>query len=127
MRAPRVSRLRAVAQPCTSSSRRMNAGLIQNPGQLGAEGPGTTLGALVAVELIAPVREARRSSLYHDAESSSAQSDVGPPLYSRAMVRRAKQRELNFWTRGGRREGAGRPRSGRVSHDERPKFTRTTA
>ena len=43
------------------------------------------------------------------------------------MGRAPKQRELNFWKRGGRREGAGRPKSGRVSHATRPKFDRVTA
>jgi putative transposase len=34
--------------------------------------------------------------------------------------------QLEFPSHGGRRKGAGRPKSGRVSHDPRPAFSRTT-
>ena len=36
------------------------------------------------------------------------------------------QTELRFRTHGGRRKGAGRPTTGRVSHEVRPKFRRIT-
>ena len=39
---------------------------------------------------------------------------------------RARSRQLSFPTRGGRREGAGRPRGNRVSHASRPRFSRAT-
>ena len=38
----------------------------------------------------------------------------------------ARSRPLSFPTRGGRREGAGRPRGTRVSHAPRPRFGRVT-
>ena len=39
---------------------------------------------------------------------------------------RTPPRQLSFPIRGGRREGAGRPRGTRVSHAERPRFGRVT-
>ena len=42
-------------------------------------------------------------------------------------MRRPKQTELKFRGWGGRREGAARPRGGRVSHERRPQFGRVPA
>ena len=39
---------------------------------------------------------------------------------------RARSTQLSFPTRGGRRDGAGRPRGNRVSHATRPRFMRAT-
>ena len=40
---------------------------------------------------------------------------------------RARQRELQFSRRGGRRPGAGRPKGDRVSHGSRPRFDKAAA
>ena len=39
---------------------------------------------------------------------------------------RTRSRQLSFPTRGGRRDGAGRPRGNRASHASRPRFSRAT-
>src|SRR5712691_4183324 len=41
-------------------------------------------------------------------------------------MRAPRQQDLRFRSYGGRRDGAGRPRGHRVSHDERPRFARRT-
>src|ERR1700687_5828619 len=52
------------------------------------------------------------------------------PVVATAMISpeimRAKPKQLEFPTHGGRREGAGRPRGNRVSHAARPQFDRVT-